>query len=55
MAYFQQATYYAMYRFHALPINVRRYLAERYFPPQLSDGPALCRLYFGRDYWSGPL
>jgi len=49
MARFQQPTY-AMDRVHALPINARRHLAERYFPPQLSDGPALCRLYFGRDY-----
>ena len=49
MAYFQQPTY-AMDRVHALPINARRHLGERYFPPQLSDGPALCRLYLGRDY-----
>ena len=49
MAYFPQPTY-AMDRVHALPINARRYLAERYFPPELSDGPALCRLYFGKDY-----
>jgi hypothetical protein len=49
MAYFQQPTY-AMDRVHALPINVRRHLAGRYFPSQASDGPALCRLYFGRDY-----
>lgn len=49
MACFQQPTY-AMDRVHALPINARRYLAERYFPSQASHGPALCRLYFGRDY-----
>jgi len=49
MAYFPQPTY-AMDRVHALPINARRYLAGRYFPPELSDGPALCRLYLGKDY-----
>ena len=49
MACFQQPVY-AMDRVHALPINVRRHLAELYFPSQASYGPALCRLYFGRDY-----
>ena len=48
MAYFQEPAY-AMDRVHALPINVRRYLAEQYSPPEMSYGPALCRLYFGRD------
>ena len=49
MACFQQPTY-AMDRVHALPINVRRHLAQLYFPPQVPYGPSLCRLYFGRDY-----
>ena len=49
IAYFRQPTC-AMDRVHASPINTRRHLAERYFLPQLSDGPALCRLYLGRDY-----
>lgn len=49
MAYFQQPSY-AMDRVHALPITVRRYLAEQYFPSQVPYGPALCRLYFGKDY-----
>ena len=53
MACFQRSTY-AMDRVHALPINARRHLARQYFPPQLSDGPALCRLYFGRDYTGAP-
>ena len=48
-ACFQRPTY-AMDRVHALPLTVRRHLAERYFPPKVSRGPALCRLYFGRDY-----
>jgi len=48
-ACFQQTTY-AMDRVHALPTNVRRHLAERYFPPNVSRGPTLCRLYFGKDY-----
>lgn len=49
MACFQRPTY-AMDRVHALPIDARRYLAKSYFPSQFSDGPALCRLYFGKDY-----
>ena len=48
-ACFQQPTY-AMDRVHALPLTARRHLAEHYFPPNVSRGPALCRLYFGRDY-----
>ena len=49
MACFQQPTY-AMDRVHALPINARRHLASSYFPSEFSDGPALCRLYLGKDY-----
>jgi len=48
-ACFQQPTY-AMDRVHALPITVRRHLAKHYFPPNVSRGPALCRLYLGRNY-----
>lgn len=53
MAHFRHPTY-AMDRVHALPIDGRRHLAKRYFPLELSDGPALCRLYFGRDYTGAP-
>jgi len=43
-----------MDRVHVLPIDARRHLAELYFLPQLSDDPALCRLYFWRDYTGTP-
>ena len=48
-ACFQKPTY-AMDRVPALPTTVRRHLAERYFPRNVSPGPALCRLYFGKDH-----
>lgn len=53
MSYFQRPTY-AMDWVHPSPINTRRYLAERYFPSQLFDGPALCHLYFGKDCTGAP-
>ncbi|CDO74247.1 hypothetical protein BN946_scf184536.g2 [Trametes cinnabarina] len=44
------APVYAMDRVHALPLDVRNFLKEKFFPPAVNVGPALCRLYFGKKY-----
>ncbi|RPD62716.1 hypothetical protein L226DRAFT_324399 [Lentinus tigrinus ALCF2SS1-7] len=47
MSVFDAPTY-AMDRVHALPWDVRVFLKDKFFPPAVQVGPALCRLYFGK-------
>lgn len=41
---------YAMDRVYALPYDAGKVIARLFFPPTIKDSPALCRLYFGKDF-----
>ncbi|KAF8905870.1 hypothetical protein CPB85DRAFT_1314612 [Mucidula mucida] len=41
---------YAMDRVHALPHRAIAKLSALYFPPTITTGPLLCRLYFGKSF-----